>query len=132
MYKDKITSAIIALMFLLTLVVGASSVFALSKESSSAPGEAMSSDADETTAVQMAGVFAVEMNSTGLGTIDLKRSEDGTNYYTVKTYTKSSTKDLRKYFYETFGDLDSGSGAYYKLVLDGDLSSGSLRGRLVQ
>jgi len=133
MYKDKITSAIIALIFALTLVIGVTSIFAMTKQSYAAPGEALLVDTNETTAVQMAGVFAVEVTSTGIGKIDIKRSEDGsTNWVIVKTLTNTAAGDKRKYFYETFGDTDSSSGAYYKAVLNGDPDSGSFRVRFVK
>ena len=71
----------------LTIVLVALSinVYALQKQSAAAPGEVLVSDKDETTAVQMTGLFAVEVTSTGVGTIQIKRSEDNsTNWIVVK------------------------------------------------
>ena len=119
----------------LTIVLVALSinVYALQKQSASAPGEVLGSDGDETTAVQMAGLFAVEVTSTGVGTIQIKRSEDNsTNWIVVKTLTNSAAGDQRKYLYEYFGDEDSSKGAYYKAYMSGDPTSGSFRVRLVK
>lgn len=118
----------------LTIVLVALSinVYALQKQSAAAPGEVLDSDGDETTAVQMTGLFAVEVTSTGVGTIQIKRSEDKTNWIVVKTLTNASPGDQRKYLYEYFGDEDSSKGAWYKAVLSGNPSSGSFRVRLVK
>ena len=119
----------------LTIVLVALSinVYALQKQSAAAPGEVLVSDGDETTAVQMAGLFAVEVTSTGVGTIQIKRSEDNsTNWIVVKTLTNSAAGDQRKYLYEYFGDEDSSKGAYYKAYMSGDPTSGSFRVRLVK
>jgi hypothetical protein len=119
----------------LTIVLVALSinVYALQKQSAAAPGEVLGSDGDETTAVQMAGLFAVEVTSTGVGTIQIKRSEDNsTNWIVVKTLTNSAAGDQRKYLYEYFGDEDSSKGAYYKAYMSGDPTSGSFRVRLVK
>lgn len=118
----------------LTIVLVALSinVYALQKQSAAAPGEVLDSDGDETTAVQMAGLFAVEVTSTGVGTIQIKRSEDNSTWIVVKTLTNSAVGDQRKYLYEYFGDEDSSKGAWYKAVLSGNPSSGSFRVRLVK
>lgn len=118
----------------LTIVLVALSinVYALQKQSAAAPGEVLDSDGDETTAVQMAGLFAVEVTSTGVGTIQIKRSEDNSTWIVVKTLTNSAVGDQRKYLYEYFGDEDSSKGAWYKAVLSGDPTSGSFRVRLVK
>lgn len=118
----------------LTIVLVALSinVYALQKQSAAAPGEVLDSDGDETAAVQMTGLFAVEVTSTGVGTIQIKRSEDKTNWIVVKTLTNASAGDQRKYLYEYFGDEDSSKGAWYKAVLSGDPTSGSFRVRLVK
>lgn len=118
----------------LTIVLVALSinVYALQKQSAAAPGEVLDSDKDETTAVQMAGLFAVEVTSTGVGTIQIKRSEDNSTWIVVKTLTNSAVGDQRKYLYEYFGDEDSSKGAWYKAVLSGDPTSGSFRVRLVK
>ena len=119
----------------LTIVLVALSinVYALQKQSAAAPGEVLDSDGDATTAVQMAGLFAVEVTSTGVGTIQIKRSEDNsTNWIVVKTLTNSAAGDQRKYLYEYFGDEDSSKGAYYKAYMSGDPTSGSFRVRLVK
>ena len=119
----------------LTIVLVALSinVYALQKQSAAAPGEVLGSDGDETTAVQMAGLFAVEATSTGVGTIQIKRSEDNSsNWIVVKTLTNASAGDQRKYLYETFGDTDKSKGAWYKAVLSGNPTSGSFRVRFVK
>lgn len=118
----------------LTIVLVALSinVYALQKQSAAAPGEVLDSNGDETTAVQMAGLFAVEVTSTGVGTIQIKRSEDNSTWIVVKTLTNASVGDQRKYLYEYFGDEDSSKGAWYKAVLSGNPSSGSFRVRLVK
>lgn len=118
----------------LTIVLVALSinVYALQKQSAAAPGEVLDSDGDETAAVQMTGLFAVEVTSTGVGTIQIKRSEDKTNWIVVKTLTNASAGDQRKYLYEYFGDEDSSKGAWYKAVLSGNPTSGSFRVRLVK
>ena len=118
----------------LTIVLVALSinVYALQKQSAAAPGEVLYSDGDETTAVQMAGLFAVEVTGTGVGTIQIKRSEDNSTWIVVKTLTNSAAGDQRKYLYEYFGDEDSSKGAWYKAVLSGNPSSGSFRVRLVK
>lgn len=118
----------------LTIVLVALSinVYALQKQSAAAPGEVLDSNGDETTAVQMAGLFAVEVTSTGVGTIQIKRSEDNSTWIVVKTLTNSAVGDQRKYLYEYFGDEDSSKGAWYKAVLSGNPSSGSFRVRLVK
>ena len=118
----------------LTIVLVALSinVYALQKQSAAAPGEVLDSDGDETTAVQMAGLFAVEVTSTGVGTIQIKRSEDNSTWIVVKTLTNSAVGDQRKYLYEYFGDEDSSKGAWYKAVLSGNPTSGSFRVRLVK
>ena len=118
----------------LTIVLVALSinVYALQKQSAAAPGEVLDSDGDETTAVQMTGLFAVEVTGDGVGTIQIKRSEDKTNWIVVKTLTNASAGDQRKYLYEYFGDEDSSKGAWYKAVLSGDPTSGSFRVRLVK
>lgn len=118
----------------LTIVLVALSinVYALQKQSAAAPGEVLDSDGAETTAVQMAGLFAVEVTGDGVGTIQIKRSEDKTNWIVVKTLTNASAGDQRKYLYEYFGDEDSSKGAWYKAVLSGNPSSGSFRVRLVK
>ena len=119
----------------LTIVLVALSinVYALQKQSAAAPGEVLDSNGDETTAVQMAGLFAVEVTSTGVGTIQIKRSEDNSsNWIVVKTLTNASAGDQRKYLYEYFGDEDSSKGAWYKAVLSGNPTSGSFRVRLVK
>ena len=118
----------------LTIVLVALSinVYALQKQSAAAPGEVLDSNGDETTAVQMAGLFAVEVTSTGVGTIQIKRSEDNSTWIVVKTLTNSAAGDQRKYLYEYFGDEDSSKGAWYKAVLSGNPSSGSFRVRLVK
>ena len=118
----------------LTIVLVALSinVYALQKQSAAAPGEVLDSDGDETTAVQMTGLFAVEVTGTGVGTIQIKRSEDNSTWIVVKTLTNASAGDQRKYLYEYFGDEDSSKGAWYKAVLSGNPSSGSFRVRLVK
>ena len=118
----------------LTIVLVALSinVYALQKQSAAAPGEVLDSNGDETTAVQMAGLFAVEVTSTGVGTIQIKRSEDNSTWIVVKTLTNASVGDQRKYLYEYFGDEDSSKGAWYKAVLSGNPTSGSFRVRLVK
>ena len=118
----------------LTIVLVALSinVYALQKQSAAAPGEVLVSDKDETTAVQMTGLFAVEVTSTGVGTIQIKRSEDNSTWIVVKTLTNASVGDQRKYLYEYFGDEDSSKGAWYKAVLSGNPTSGSFRVRLVK
>lgn len=118
----------------LTIVLVALSinVYALQKQSAAAPGEVLVSDKDETTAVQMTGLFAVEVTSTGVGTIQIKRSEDNSTWIVVKTLTNSAVGDQRKYLYEYFGDEDSSKGAWYKAVLSGNPTSGSFRVRLVK
>lgn len=118
----------------LTIVLVALSinVYALQKQSAAAPGEVLDSNGDETTAVQMAGLFAVEVTSTGVGTIQIKRSEDNSTWIVVKTLTNSAVGDQRKYLYEYFGDEDSSKGAWYKAVLSGNPTSGSFRVRLVK
>jgi hypothetical protein len=118
----------------LTIVLVALSinVYALQKQSAAAPGEVLDSDGDETTAVQMTGLFAVEVTGDGVGTIQIKRSEDKTNWIVVKTLTNASAGDQRKYLYEYFGDEDSSNGAWYKAVLSGNPTSGSFRVRLVK
>lgn len=132
MYKDRITASVIALMVLGAMFLVLSTAFAISKESAAVPGEALLADGDETTAVQMAGVFAVEATSTGIGTLLVQRSEDNSTYITVKTLTNTVAGDQRKYIYETFGDTDRSKGAWYKVVLSGNPSSGSFRVRLVK
>ena len=119
--------------FLTSVLVALSiNVYALQKQSAAAPGEVLDSNGDETTAVQMAGLFAVEVTSTGVGTIQIKRSEDNSTWIVVKTLTNSAVGDQRKYLYEYFGDEDSSKGAWYKAVLSGNPSSGSFRVRLVK
>ena len=122
------------IVILAIILVGISAnILALQKESATAPGEALINDADETTAVLMKGLFAVEVTSTGIGTIQIKRSEDNsTNWVVVKTLTNTAAGDQRKYIYESFGDEDASIGAYYKAVLSGAPSSGSYRVRLVK
>jgi hypothetical protein len=133
MYKDRLSLGIVALVIALSLFLGASTILALSKQSAAAPGEALEVDKDETTAIKMAGVFAVEVTSTGIGTIQIKRSEDGsTNWMVVKTLTNTTAGDQRKYLYETFGDTDRSLGAYYKAYLSGNPTSGTFRVRFVK
>lgn len=132
MCKDRITAAIIALMVFGAIFLVISTSFAISKESAAVPGESLLVDTDETTPIQMAGVFAVEATSTGIGTLLIQRSEDNSTYITVKTLTNTAAGDQRKYLYETFGDTDKSKGAWYKAVLSGDPSSGSFRVRFVK
>lgn len=132
MYKDRIAALITALMVFGAIFLVLSTAFAISKESASVPGEALSADEDETTPIQMAGVFAVEATSTGIGTLLVQRSEDNSTYITVKTLTNTVAGDQRKYLYETFGDTDRSKGAWYKVVLSGNPTSGSFRVRLVK
>ena len=132
MCKDRITAAIIALMVFGAIFLVISTSFAISKESAAVPGEALLADTDETTPIQMAGVFAVEATSTGIGTLLIQRSEDNSTYITVKTLTNTAAGDQRKYLYETFGDTDKSKGAWYKAVLSGNPTSGSFRVRFVK
>lgn len=130
--------SIVARFFLIvTLIVSISvighNLYALQKQSAALPGEIFDANADETTPVQMKGLFAVEMTSSGIGTILIKRSEDAVTYYTVKSYTNTAAGDRRKYLYESFGDgTDSSAGAYYKAVMSGALTSGTFRVRFVK
>jgi hypothetical protein len=124
--RKTILSALLVLFIALTAQ-------AFSRQSAAIPGEELSRDGDETTAVQMAGTFAVEMTSTGIGTIQIKRSEDKSTWIVVETYTNSSAADRREYMYESFGDGTLAfDKAWYKAVLSGNPSSGSFRVRLVQ
>ena len=114
------------------LMIISANIYALQKQSAASPGEVLDSDTDATTPVLMKGVFAVEMTSTGVGTINIQRSEDGTTYHTVKAFTNTAAEERRKYLYESFGDEDSSKGAWYKAVMSGNPSAGSFRVRLVQ
>lgn len=129
-------SIVVKIFIIVTLIVSISvighNIYALQKESATSPGEIFDADGDETTAILVRGVFAVEMTSSGIGTILIKRSEDGTTYYQVKSYTNTSAEERRKYLYESFGDGDSSKGAYYKAVMSGDPTSGSFRVRIVK
>lgn len=122
----------ITLLALLVVVV-ALQAYAFSKQSASAPGEVLNSDGDVTTATQLSGVFAVEMTSTGVGTVLIQRSENNSTWVTVKTITNTSAGDQRKYIYESFGDgtlkFDK---AWYRAYMSGAPTSGSFRVRLVQ
>lgn len=128
-------SIILATIFTVLLSIFSISVIqAFQKQSAAIPGEVLDSNGDETTAVLMGGLIAVEMTSTGIGTIDIKRSQDKSTWITVKTYTNTSAGDRRKYIYENCGDGTLGrmDKVWYKAVLNGDPSSGSFRVRMEQ
>lgn len=132
--KKNSRSTILAVMLTAALILlSASTIGAFQKQSAAVPGEALKVDTNETSAVQMSGVFAVEVTSTGIGTIDIKRSENNSTWITVKTLTNTAAGDQRKYLYESFGDGQlSMDKAWYKAVLNGDPSSGSFRVRFVK
>ena len=106
-------------------------IYALSKQTAAYPGEVLDAQDEYTTAMQFAGVFAVEVSSTGVGTLTIERSENNSTWHTVKTLTNASAGEQRKYLYETFGDTDRSAGAYYRVFLT-TLTSGSYRVRLVK
>jgi hypothetical protein len=116
------------------IALSALPVIAYQKQSAAVPGEALISDGDETTAIQLAGLFAVEVTSTGVGTILIRRSEDNSTWITVKTITNTVAGDQRKFVYEPFGDGNvlKMEKVWYKAVLSGNPSSGSFRVRLVK
>lgn len=112
-------------------IVSIKDVNALSRQSAESPGESLAAQYSTTTPVLMYGVFAVEVTSTGVGTIYIQRSEDGTNYKRVKTLTNASATEQRKYLYETFGDTDRSRGAWYRAWVE-TLTSGSYVVRFVR
>jgi len=128
-HVERTIAAVVA--FLAAVVVVSTIGYTFSRENAPYPGEVLDTQNDATTPVLMKGVFAVEVTSTGVGTITIKRSEDGTNYITVKTLTNTAATEQRKYLYESFGDVDKGNGAYYKAVVT-TLTSGSYRVRFVR
>ena len=132
MLKNRLVLGIFTFILVFSMFLG-TSIFALTRESATAPGEALKADTNETTAVRMYGLFACEVTSTGVGTIQIKRSENGTtNWVVVKTLTNTSAGDRRVYLYEAFGDIDRSPGAYYKAYMSGNPASGSFRVRLVK
>lgn len=123
--------AVCTLIMGVILIVSIKDVNALSKQSAAYPGQSLAVQYSTTSPIQIGGVFAVEVTSTGVGTISIQRSEDGTNYNTVKTLTNASSTEQRKYLYETFGDTDRSAGAWYRAYLT-TLTSGSYRVRFVK
>jgi hypothetical protein len=113
-------------------MVGLSSIniHALTAQNAAFPGETLTNNADATTPIKMKGVFWVLITGTGTGTLSVRRSEDGTNYVTVKTITATGV-DKAVYMYESFGDVDSGTGAYYKVVFS-DAAVSHVHVRLVR
>jgi hypothetical protein len=113
--------------------------YALQKQNAAAPGTVLDSATEQTTSVLMKGVFAIEVTSTGVGTLSIYRSEansaavTGTDWVKVKTITNASAGDKRIYMYESFGDAfgDASPGAWYVVYLT-TLTSGSYRVRLVR
>lgn len=124
-------AAVIVLVICMIFLAPVDDVRALSRQSAENPGESLSSQYSTTTPVLMYGVFAVEVTSTGVGTIYIQRSEDGTTYKRVKTLTNASPTEQRKYLYETFGDTDKSKGAWYRAWVQ-TLSSGSYVVRFVK
>ena len=125
-------STLSVLAIILLGILCAIPTMAFQKQNAAVPGEVLDSNGDETTAVWMTGTFAYEQTSTGIGTIQIKRSENKSNWIVVKTYTNTSAGDQRKYLYESMGDGAILGGAWYKAVLVGAPTSGSFRVRLVK
>ncbi len=125
-------SIILSVILLLGVVLAGPTLNALTKETAPPPGEVLDVQDEATTAIKLPGTFAVEVSSTGVGTIKIYRSESGSaNWLVVKTLTNTSAGDQRKYLYEYFGDDGRGGGAWYKAVVT-TLSSGSYRIRFVK
>lgn len=132
MRKDGLFTVIVLVLAALVLVLfSVTGIYALSKQTAAYPGEVLDAQDEYTTAMQFAGVFAVEVSSTGVGTLTIERSEDNSSWQTVKILTNSSAGEQRKYLYETFGDTDRSAGAYYRAYLT-TLTSGSYRVRFVR
>jgi hypothetical protein len=133
--RDQMDIRKITLPALVAILIALSAfpVIAYQKQSAAVPGEALISDGDETTAIQLSGLFAVEVTSTGVGTILIKRSEDNITWITAKTLTNTVAGDQRKFVYEPFGDgnIFKMEKAWYKAVLS-DPTSGSFYVRLVK
>lgn len=125
-------STLSVLAIILLGIICAIPAMAFQKQNAAVPGEVLDSDADETTAVWLSGTFAYEQTSTGIGTIQIKRSENKSNWVVVKVYTNTAAGDQRKYLYESMGDGAILGGAWYKAVLSGAPTSGSFRVRLVK
>ena len=124
--------ALVGTILFLTVIL-AGQIYAVTRENASPPGEVLDAATETTTAVRMYGVFAVEVTSSGVGTILIERSEDNsTNWVTVKTLTNTSSTEQRKFLYENQGDEGGrGGGAWYRAYLN-TLTSGSYRVRLVK
>ena len=132
MRKDGLFTVTVLVFAALVMVLFAvTGIYALSKQTAAYPGEVLDAQDEYTTAMQFAGVFAVEVSSTGVGTLTIERSEDNSSWHTVKTLTNSSAGEQRKYLYETFGDTDRSAGAYYRAYLT-TLTSGSYRVRFIK
>lgn len=126
----KITLPVLAVIFLAFLC--AIPAVAFQKQNAAAPGEVLDAQDEETTPIFLSGTFAMEVTSTGIGTLQIKRSEDKTNWVIVKTLTNGSATEQRKYLYESMGDSTPRlEGAWYKAVLSA-LTSGSYRVRMVK
>ena len=126
----KITLPVLAVIFLAFLC--AIPAVAFQKQNAAAPGEVLDVQDEETTPIFLSGTFAMEVTSTGIGTLQIKRSEDKTNWVIVKTLTNGSATEQRKYLYESMGDgTPRLEGAWYKAVLS-TLTSGSYRVRMVK
>ena len=105
---------------------------AFQKQNAAAPGEVLDVQDEETTPLYLSGTFALEVTSTGIGTIQIKRSENKATWIVVKELTNGSATEQRKYLYESLGDDGSRlEGAWYKAVLS-TLTSGSYRVRMVK
>jgi hypothetical protein len=92
------------------------------KQSAAYPGEVLTAQNDKTTSVLMYGVFYCTIIGAGVGNVYIQRSEDNTNWVTVKIIVKPDANTMVKTFYEQFGD-ESITGhqnvgkAYYRAIL---------------
>ena len=124
------------LLLVLVVLIFTITAYAAVRESAAYPGERLASQNDKTTAKTFYGVFYCLATSSGVGNIYIQRSEDNTNWVTVKIVNKPDTNSITKAFYEQFGDEsivghpNTGKAYYRAILLDSPgLSSGSLRVR---
>ena len=126
----KYTLLATALVFLMT-----SLCFAFSAQNAAPPGQTLTNDTDATTAVRMKGVFAVDfINTATAATLLIERSENNsTNWVIVKTVVLTAAGSKRVFVYEPLGDVNPAeAGAYYKVVMSGPPTGGTVKVRVVR